>query len=79
MIEYYKGQLEETRVKTMGWEVCGTVMNATEYHIADNLLTEAVTKCAECATQVEACMAQMEANFEEKFLIMTMQQPPQQK
>ena len=52
-------------------------MNAIEDHVDGDSLTEAITKYAELATHAETCMAQMEANFEDKFSMMTMQQPPQ--
>ena len=38
-------------------------INATEYHIDGDSLTESITKYAERETQSEARMSQMGANF----------------
>ena len=61
----------------MGQEGYVTAMHATEYLINEDSPMEAVTTYAERATQVEEWMAQMESKFEEKFAMMSLQQPPQ--
>ena len=55
----------------------GVAMHVKDTNTEKDSLTEAVTKYAERATQVEANMAEMEATFEERFamLSMTAQQP----
>ena len=52
-------------------------MHAAEDLTDGDYLTEAVTKHAEIPTQAEERMAQMEAKFEGKFDMMTMQQHTQ--
>ena len=60
----------------MGQEGYGTAIHAAEDLTDGDSLTESVTKYVERATQAEECMAQMEAKFEEKIAMITMQQPP---
>ena len=59
----------------MGQEVYGAFMNAAEDLTDGDSLTEAITKYTERATQAEEHMAQMEAKFEEKIAMMSMQKP----
>ena len=66
MVKYYERQLTETGVTTMGQEGYVIALHATEDLTDGDLLTEAVTKCAERSMQAEERMAQMEAKFEEK-------------
>ena len=61
----------------MGQEGYGTAMHGMEELTNGNSLTEAVKNYAERATQEKERMAQMEEKVEEKFAVMSMQQPPQ--
>ena len=53
-----------------------TSLQATEDLTGGDLLTEVVTKYVERAAQTEERMAQMEAKFEEKFAIVSIEQSP---
>ena len=75
MVEYYEIRLTETGGTTMEQEGYATTMHAMEDLTDGDSLTEAVTKYVERLTQVEDRMSQMEAKFEEKFAMMSMQQP----
>ena len=77
MVEYYARQLTKTGGTTVGKEGYGTAMHAAEELTNGDSLTGAVTKYVKRATQTEERMAQMEVKFEEKFAMMTMQQPSQ--
>ena len=61
----------------MSQEGYGTAMHSAEDQTDRNLLTEAVTKYAERATQAEGKLFQMEATFEGEFAMMSMQKPQQ--
>ena len=56
----------------MGQEGYVIAMNSTEDHTGRDSFTEAITKYAERATQAESRMSQMEANFQDKLLMMKM-------
>ena len=62
---------------TVGKEGYGTSMHVVKDLTNGDSLMEAVTKYAERVTHVEECMAQIEAKFEEKVAMMSMQQLPQ--
>ena len=59
----------------MGKEEYGTAMHAAEDLTDGDSLTRSVTKYAERATLAEEHIAQMEAKLEEKFTMISMQQP----
>ena len=61
----------------MGREGYGPALHAAEDLTDGDLLTDTVTKYAERATHAEYRMSHMEAKFEEKFAMMSMQQPLQ--
>ena len=61
----------------MGREGYGPALHAAEDLTDGDLLTDTVTKYAERATHAEYRMSHMEAKFEEKFAMMSMQQLPQ--
>ena len=71
MINEYELKITEGGGTTMGQEF-GVAMHATDTHSEEDSLSEAVTKYAECATQAEANMAEMEAKFEELFVMLSM-------
>ena len=77
MVKDYELQLTKTGGTTMGKERYGTAMQSAEDLNYGDLLTEAVTKYAERATQAEGKLFQMEATFEGEFAMMSMQKPQQ--
>ena len=77
MVEDYERKMVDTGGTNMGQEGYGAAIKETEYHMDSDLSTEAIIEHAEPATQEEACMVQMEAIFDEKFVKMIMKKPPQ--
>ena len=71
MINEYELKITEGGTTTMGQEF-GIAMHAIDTNTEEDSLTEAVTKYAERATHAEANISEMEANFEERFAMLSM-------
>ena len=71
MINEYELKITEGVCTKMGQEF-GVTMHATDTNTREDSLTEAVTKYDERATRAEANMAEMEAKFKERFVMLSM-------